>query len=146
MTELIFLLVLGTIFVEALTEIIVASQIMARFRETAFKLNTKLGELVTCGYCTSVWIAASVAWIIDLGFHPVINYFLALFIIHRLSNIWHEAVVRWLNRAPFAFQINKTERIEYESPGFPETNTETASLTPTSEGEDQEFFSTEKID
>ena len=141
-------LILAIIFVEALTEIIVSSKIAEGFRIRAFNLNKWLGELVHCGYCMSVWVAATVAWSVEFGLHPVADYFLALFVIHRLSNVWHEAVVRWLNRAPITFQINKMEMQHDSEWGEPldATTATKDSEGSAREGDSQEFLSTQETD
>lgn len=104
------------IFIEALTEILVASEIMRVPREFIAKLSGFLGVLVHCGYCTSVWISASVAWIIPMfvwAFTPHfwLNYFLTAFVLHRVSNLLHEAFSKWLNRRPMSFAVHKTETV-----------------------------------
>ena len=105
-------LLLLIIFVEAVTEIIVASAMFAPLR----KLSTKsdfLGELVHCGYCTSVWVSASVSWIVplDISSYFWINYVLTVFILHRLSNLLHEFNSKWLNRRPIPLSVYKTETV-----------------------------------
>ena len=106
------------IFIEALTEIIVASAIFAPIREVSTKYSY-LGELMHCGYCTSVWVSASVAWIAPLaiGPHFLINYALTVFILHRLSNLFHEFNSKWLNRRPLSLSVYKTETVIM--PGLP---------------------------
>lgn len=69
--------------------------------------------LLSCGYCVSVWVAASVAWMLPgspASHSPIelpamailiIDIILKTFVLHRLSNWQHEATVRWLKRIPF---------------------------------------------
>lgn len=86
------------IFVEAITEIIVASELFSPFRE--FIWNTRftfLHKLFACGYCISVWVSASVAWIIPTH-NGILGYFIKVMIIHRLSNMFHGIVTRLLGR------------------------------------------------
>jgi hypothetical protein len=100
------------IFVEAVTEIITTSSIMSKFRQV-LSYSDFLGELIHCGYCTSVWVAASVAWvdpwIISEQFW--INYAVTLFVLHRLSNVLHELMEKWLSRRPLTLAIHKTEAV-----------------------------------
>lgn len=73
--------------------------------------------LLRCGYCMSVWVAASVAWMLPgspssytpielpiwlpIWFMLIIDVMLKTFVLHRLSNIQHEFTVRVLKRIPF---------------------------------------------
>jgi hypothetical protein len=61
----------------------------------------------------SVWVAASVAWvdpwIISEQFW--INYAVTLFVLHRLSNVLHELMEKWLSRRPLTLAIHKTEAV-----------------------------------
>ena len=100
MTECLIFLFL-VIFVEAFTEILVESSIMLKPREMLAKRSGLLGELIHCGYCTSVWVAAAVAWIVPMYVIAITPYFfvgyvIALFVLHRLSNILHELNNKWL--------------------------------------------------
>ncbi len=102
---------------EAMTEIIVASQIFSglrgRIRQLAHPLLTEeqiilpvpfkrrffmfIDGLVSCGYCTSVWVAAFwgvfAPWVwwgdnyMMVGW--IINWVIALLALHRLSNWLH---------------------------------------------------------
>jgi hypothetical protein len=105
-------LLLLIIFVEAVTEIITTSSIMSKFRNM-LSYSDFLGELIHCGYCTSVWVAASVAWIDPLAVSNQfwINYVITLFVLHRLSNVLHELVEKWVGRRPVTLAIHKTEAV-----------------------------------
>ena len=105
-----FILVL---FVEAVTEILVSSVIFQKPREFIYVRNGFLGELVNCGYCTSVWVAAAVAWLYVLPICPwfAANYIISTFVIHRLSNLLHELNNKWLSRRPFSMAVHKTETV-----------------------------------
>lgn len=104
------ILAILVICVEAITEIVVASKITLGIRNWLLKNAKFLGSLINCGYCTSVWVSATLAWfvpinmsamVVDAGFfNKIIDYVIFLFVIHRLSNIWHEFIVRWLGRYP----------------------------------------------
>ena len=113
MIELFLIIVALTIFVEAITEILVSSSLLERPRDFIGQRSGLLGELIHCGYCTSVWVSASVAWLIPLGFVPYqwLEYMIATLILHRLSNMFHELACKWMQRAPIALAIHKTETI-----------------------------------
>ena len=106
-------LLLLILFVEAVTEILVESSIFQKPREFVYTRNGFLGELVTCGYCTSVWVSAAVAWLVVFPISPwfVINYIITVFVIDRLSNLLHELNNKWLNRRPFSMALHKTETV-----------------------------------
>ena len=90
---------LAVVAVEAITEIIIASVFFAPLREFVWNTRfTLLHKLFACGYCMSVWIAAGVAWVIPWPTASLFGYFILLFALHRLSNLFHELSVRWLNR------------------------------------------------
>lgn len=101
------------VLVEAITEILVDSQIFSKPRELIYTNSSFFGELVTCGYCTSVWVSAAVAWMAVLSLSPyfMVNYIVTVMVLHRLSNVWHEAIKKWLNRHPITFSIHKTESV-----------------------------------
>jgi hypothetical protein len=91
------------IIVEAVTEIIVDGDIFFRLRNFLNKINPGfLGKLFTCGYCMSVWISASIAWV--LPGHIIEYYFLDLafkiFLLHRISNVLHGLINRIVWRVP----------------------------------------------
>ena len=64
--------------------------------------------LFSCGYCLSVWVSAAAALVIptnlvsqDAWYYVVANFAIKVLVLHRISNLWHEAVYRWINRMPF---------------------------------------------
>jgi hypothetical protein len=102
------------IVVEAITEILVDAEITNGFRFSIKKwaypiveegqkpvppawYKTKLAYLVTCGYCTSVWVAGAFAFFAPptiLGYWPhrgerFIDWVIATAVLHRLSNWLH---------------------------------------------------------
>lgn len=118
--------------VEACTEIIVASSLFFSFRDwfsrpepeepcthnttelhpckkiNSFKrfgwwLRHKIGELVNCGHCASVWVAAIASYC--TGFTSVWMFAIKTLVIHRVSNIVHELFKRWFDRSPFSLVI-----------------------------------------
>lgn len=108
------------IFVEAVTEIIVDSDFFFPIRNSLGKLPFFVGRffvaLLGCGYCVSVWVAALVAWMLPgspvshasielpiklpIEFILIVDAILKTFVLHRLSNLQHEFMVRVLKRIP----------------------------------------------
>ena len=118
MMSFIFYIILLTIFVEAVTEILVASSIFSRPRGFIGRRSAFLGELIHCGHCTSVWVSAIVvwmilppAWIFSIISNFWVAYIITIFVVHRLSNLFHEFNSKWLNRRPFALAVHKTETV-----------------------------------
>lgn len=107
--------------VEALTEIITASKIMFGVRDwfsrnpdpKGFwaKLRAWVGELLNCGYCTSVWVALAAAHFAPTGkcvgctLYAWPIFFIKVLVIHRASNLLHELFSRWFSRSPFEFVL-----------------------------------------
>jgi len=121
------------VFIEATVEIEVASEIFRGFRSRVVRvplIGWYLNGLFSCGYCLSVWVSAiaalfvpgsllsvcdsAVACKIFGGVWPILvaDYLFKVFVLHRLSNIWHEMVWRWLGRMPFVLGLRP---IEFES-------------------------------
>ena len=114
--SIVFALILLVICVEAITEILVSGSIFQKPREFIARNSSFIGELVHCGYCTSVWVSAAVAWVFVVWvwtLTPIfwINYIIATFVIHRLANLFHELSSKWLNRRPISFAVHKTETV-----------------------------------
>ena len=110
-----FTLLFLAIFVEAFTEILVTSSIFRKPREFLAVASDLLGELVHCGYCTSVWVSMTVAWIIPshIAMTPFfyVNYIISIFVLHRVSNMIHELFSKWTERRPMSFAVHKTETV-----------------------------------
>lgn len=105
MIFLIWLLVV--IATEAITEIIVNSEIFSGLRKFLSKSNF-FGTLVNCGYCMSVWVALGTIWVLPKLFEIVLfDIIIKVFVIHRLSNLWHELIRRWLDRYPLTLVVHK---------------------------------------
>ena len=104
---------MAIIAVESVTEIIVASNIMFGFRSLVNKISSFFGELVTCGYCLSVWISASIAFVMPgnicantlLGI--IVDFIIKTMVLHRMSNAFHGLVYIIINRPPFVIVITK---------------------------------------
>jgi len=103
MIEVLWLMAL-VVATEAITEIIVDSEIMEPVRSFIFLKSLTSSEpavstvqpwafihrLIHCGYCASVWVAMAAAmlapWVVG---YWVLNWLVMVFVIHRLSNFFH---------------------------------------------------------
>lgn len=99
--------------VEAITEILVTGSIFDKPREWLASKSSFFGELIYCGYCTSVWVSASVAWIsiLELSGVLAVDYFITVMVLHRSSNLLHELISKFLGRRPLSLAIHKTEAV-----------------------------------
>lgn len=104
-------ILLLALVVEAITEIFVSSLLFEKLRIKIASIHLMLGELVHCGYCTSVWISMLVAWIatfiLPISNYIIVDYILFVFILHRLSNIMHEIISKLLQRRPIQLWVHK---------------------------------------
>lgn len=105
------------IFVEAIIEIIITSEILFPVRNWITKLNPSfLGKLFGCGYCMSVWVSFQVAWMLpgnifgllssSISF-VIIDYVVRAIVLHRLSNVWHELLSRFFKRLPWHVVVSR---------------------------------------
>jgi hypothetical protein len=112
--------VAAVIFIEAVVEIEVESEIFMIIRDKLSRLKVfgwYLNGLLSCGYCLSVWVSAAVALVVPTELVQLqwgviswmANYVLKIFILHRLANMWHEAVHRWINKEAFILAFMKDE-------------------------------------
>lgn len=102
----------AVIFVEAITEIIISSEILFRFRNFITKLNRNiLGKLVSCGYCMSVWVSILIAWSLPGCITSIwlLDVIIKIFILHRCSNVIHELFSRWFKRLPWYVIVAKNQ-------------------------------------
>lgn len=96
------------IVVEAITELIISGDIFLNLRNWLAKKSIFLHKLLSCGYCFSVWVAATIAWLApgNVSENIIINIFVKIFVIHRLSNIIHELFQRLFDRTPISIVFN----------------------------------------
>jgi hypothetical protein len=131
--------IFAIVFVEATVEIEVESElfIAIRSRISQFSVFGRLkwlgwyfNGLLSCGYCLSVWISAVIALFIPTTIldantvgsvigridatwpFVVVDYIIKIFVLHRLSNVWHELVYRWLERMPYMLAFKKPDIID----------------------------------
>ena len=95
-------LVLAVILTELLTELLVKSVIFRPIREILGQVSNFFKELLSCGYCTSVWVAASVVFILQLTYNLSgwywIDLGLVVLVVHRLSNYLHNFNDKYLDK------------------------------------------------
>ena len=120
------------IAVEALTELIVSSSIMfpirdwfakppeekkrGCFKSCLLKIRGFIGELINCGYCTSVWVAFLAAPFAPTGkctgcvLYAIPIFLIKVLVIHRLSNLIHELFMKWFGRSPLSLVLTHIHR------------------------------------
>lgn len=112
-----FLIAVG--LVEAVVTIVAEAEIFEGIRvrlDGKGEEPRKIGVFSRCWYCQSVWAGWGAAYLLGLmgvfdwmgWFEPLLWGLLA----HRVSNIWHEAVSRYLDRAPLALFLRSWRRDE----------------------------------
>jgi hypothetical protein len=112
MIQVLLIWVGAAIFVEAITEIIVSSDILFGFRNYIIKLNRNFfGKLVGCGYCMSMWASMPVAWLLPGSITSLwlFDVVIKTFILHRCSNVIHELFSRWFKRLPWYVIVGKNQ-------------------------------------
>jgi hypothetical protein len=99
-----YLILILIILVELTTELIIKSTIFLPIRVYFINKSKFLEELLTCGYCFSVW--ASMLWCIIfyitdnmpiLVLNSLLNFGIIWLISHRLSNLLHGAIDRYFD-------------------------------------------------
>jgi hypothetical protein len=100
------LLVFSVIFTEACTELLVKSKIFEPLRESLSQRSKFIKEMLSCGYCASVWVAIFPALVISASqpwYWGLAAFVFFVPVIHRLSNYLHNINDRWFDK----FYINK---------------------------------------
>lgn len=109
------------IAIEAIVEILTESILFEGFRSRLHDLPWEkprwyFSGLFSCGYCLSVWVSAAGAFVIQDSITNifVVDIIIKIFVLHRLSNIWHEVMKRVLDRIPLvlAFKPESLESME----------------------------------
>ena len=90
---------IAIIITEAITEIIVKSELFFPFRACLFekgktnKIFNWFHSLVDCGYCFSVWVGLFTALLFfresSFLMHKYVDWLFIGLVIHRLSNVFH---------------------------------------------------------
>jgi hypothetical protein len=98
--------VITIIVIEAIVEVVHDSDLFFPLLDFLHRRSNRVlnffGRLLSCGYCFSVWVSFAASW--TLG--PItgvlwLDIILKTFLLHRLSNIFHELIARWFNHTPF---------------------------------------------
>ena len=99
----IFAVIIAVVLTEAITELVVKSEIFRPLRAKIFSLGAKnkffkwLHGLLDCGYCFSVWAGWTVAFLFRdqfALFHPIIDWFIVGVLLHRGANLFHNIMDR----------------------------------------------------
>lgn len=115
--------IVAVVIIEAIAEIISDSDIFKRLRaeDKEWKDKNWFQKLLSCGYCESVWLGPAVAFLLkmkivagsgllDWGWATKFWFVEALLwglVVHRFSNVWHEALRRFFSGAPLRFVLQK---------------------------------------
>lgn len=98
---------LGVICTEAVTELVVHSEIMQPMRAYLEEFSDFIGKLVNCGYCCSMWAAIPSAYFMAPLTIPtniwLANLVIWILVFHRLSNFLDDFVDKYL-REDMPFQ------------------------------------------
>lgn len=89
MTVIICKLLLLIILAEAVTELICKAEILERPRSYVKSLGWFFDELLSCYYCTSVWVGIILAQLYFVSDNVYILVFCSGIVVHRLSNYVH---------------------------------------------------------
>lgn len=100
--------IVGIILTEALTELLVKSEIFQPVRNFVFFKSQEpiynfIGKVLSCGYCCSVWVAAALTFIFTvLGFIELfgfwlLDFFVITLVLHRASNYLHGVSDRYFD-------------------------------------------------
>jgi multidrug transporter EmrE-like cation transporter len=98
-----FIVILAIVLTEAITELVVKSEIFRPLRAKIFNLGGKnkffswLHNLLDCGYCFSVWAGWAVAFLFlnELKlFNPYVDWFIVGVLLHRGANLFHNIMDR----------------------------------------------------
>jgi hypothetical protein len=94
--------ILAVILTELLTELAIKSVLFKPLRGRLRRLSGWLDELLTCGYCFSVWVAFGVVFLIQVSYSLVgsqwVDLGLTALVVHRLSNYLHNFNDKFLDK------------------------------------------------
>ena len=82
-------LLLCIIAAEAMTQLACKAEIFDTLREKIKSLSNFTNELLSCAYCVSVWVATFTT--ILYVFWDYTYLFIFMLVIHRMSNVLHDA-------------------------------------------------------
>jgi len=97
-TYVLFLVILT----EALTEGATKSVLFKPLRDKLSGFSNWLKELLSCGYCFSLWVAFGVVFLAQIHYsltgNQWVDLVLTAFVVHRLSNILHNIIDKWTDK------------------------------------------------
>ena len=100
---LILKILLAIVLTEAITELVVKSEIFRPLRAKIFNLGQDnkffnwLHNLLDCGYCFSVWVGWAVAFLFYQEYDlvsPYVDWFIVGLFFHRTANLFHNIMDR----------------------------------------------------
>ena len=98
MLEFIIKIIMLIIAAEAITEIVVKSELFEPIRKFCFESNYSalrfIHRLLDCGYCFSVWAAFFVVLLNYLTYNYIVEIFVLGLVVHRLANVTHFIIDR----------------------------------------------------
>ena len=90
--------ILTIIAIEAGTELVVDRSPMLEGVLNWLSKNKTIANTIHCGWCFSLIVSFPFAFFVPGQFmNPVVGFAIKLLVLHRLSNLFHELFVRWLN-------------------------------------------------
>jgi len=93
MLELIIRFVAAIITTEAITEIVVKSELFEPVRkllfESKYSVLNFIHKIFDCGYCFSVWASLITVLVLFIINNEVMDFLVVIIVIHRLSNLVH---------------------------------------------------------
>lgn len=120
MLELLLIWLAAFVATEAVVELITASKVLFNFRDWVAQRSAFFGDLINCGYCTSVWVATLLfSYYLPVGYKlqaacadSVMVWLVVLVakaaVVHRMSNVIHELFSRWFGRHRFGIELVHT--------------------------------------
>ena len=95
---------------EAITQLVIKSEIFQPARGQISKLGYWPSELMKCGYCFSVWAAFLVVGLGSISYsltgNSFVDFLFVFILVHRLSNIMHNGVDKWTDKYYSLAHIN----------------------------------------
>ncbi len=100
-TTFIFLFLLSVVAVEAMTGLLTVSLFFSGFRDWFSSRGEFFEELISCGYCTSVWVAILPAVFLScfqVWISPLVAFLIFWLALHRMANYLHGFNDKWLDK------------------------------------------------
>ena len=111
-------LLLAVILTELITELVIKSIVFKPIRERIKGLHSGLKQLLSCGYCFSVWASYGVVILMGLAYnftdYYIVDLTLTGLVVHRLSNYLHNFNDKFLDKYYSLAHINSEHSSEEE--------------------------------